>query len=302
MDEAKPYRQNDPARRTRFFSAVSLALLALAAAALAFWYFYSRAGGRDAYSGKVVRISGSIQDVGLVKAFREGRSIVYYSASSGFQDLVFHRLQRTDSIRVIAGDAAAFRRMEEMERRAQPEQEAGRAEKENPDDFLPPPMEVVAGDEEPEEPLPPQERIDAGVEKPAAPAGEPPSKDRNADLGYDQKREEGLWEYDRLVGELAAKADRIDSLWEKYANFCQGTIAVTVGNVYGREWFGIYTTINAADTPECRMMVQDMKDLAAAIDAGMEAAWEKAHRAGVYPGHIRAVQQKYRMELDRWNK
>ena len=50
------------------------------------------------------------------------------------------------------------------------------------------------------------------------------------------------------------------------------------------------------------MMIQDMQSLAAEIDAGMEAAWEKAHRAGVYPGQIRAVQQKYLMELDRWNK
>ena len=86
------------------------------------------------------------------------------------------------------------------------------------------------------------------------------------------------------MGELAQKADEIDSLWQKHRDFCQGTIAVTVGNAYGREWFGIYTTINAADTPECKMMIQDMQSLAAEIDAGMEAAWEKAHRAGVYPG------------------
>jgi len=301
MDEAKPYRQGDPARRRKIARAVSLALLAAAAVVLAVWHFHSKAGGRDEYSGKVVRISGSIQDVGLVKAFREGRSISYYSAASGFQDLVIHRLQGSDSIRVIAGDAAAFQRTREMEKPIQPEETAER-EEEEPDDSLPPPMKVVAGDEELEEPPPPEGRGDVAVEKPATPAGEPARRDRDQDLGYALKREEGFWEYDRVVGELAAKADRIDSLWDKYANFCQGTIAVTVGNVYGREWFGIYTTINAADTPECRMMVQDMRDLASAIDAGMEAAWEQAHRSGVYPGQIRAVQQKYRMELDRWNK
>ena len=97
-------------------------------------------------------------------------------------------------------------------------------------------------------------------------------------------REAGAREYDREVGELAGKADEIDALWQKHREFCQGTIAVTVGNAYGREWFGIYTTINAADTPECKMMIQDMRTLAEEIDAGMEAAWEKAHRAGVYPG------------------
>jgi hypothetical protein len=120
--------------------------------------------------------------------------------------------------------------------------------------------------------------------------------------GYALTREEGVRAYESEVSALAVKADRVDALWQKHREFCRGTIAVSVGNAYGRRWFGIYTTINAADTPECRMMVQDMRTLAAEIDDGMEAAWEKAHRAGVYPGQMRAVQQKYRMELDRWNR
>ena len=74
-------------------------------------------------------------------------------------------------------------------------------------------------------------------------------------LGYTRTREEGVRAYDGEVSELALKADRIDALWQKHREFCQGTIAVTVGNAYGREWFGIYTTINAADTPECKMMI-----------------------------------------------
>jgi hypothetical protein len=302
MAEVKPYRQDESARRKKIVSIVSLALLAAAASVLTVWYFHSKAGGWDAYSGKVVQISGSIHDIGLVKVFREGRSIVYYSAASGFKDLVFHRLQDCDSIRILAGDTAAFLRMKEKEKRNQAERAVDRSKEMGPDDSLPPPMKVVAGDEEPKEPPPLPRRNDVSVEKTPPPSGEPSREDRADNLGYAQQREEGLGEYDREVGELAAKADRIDSLWEKYASFCQGTIAVSVGNAYGRHWFGIYTTINAADTPECRMMVQDMQVLAAEIDAGMEAAWEKAHHSGVYPGQIRAVQQKYRMELDRWNK
>jgi hypothetical protein len=301
MDEARPYRQDGPASRRTLVKIVSLAALALAALVLTVWYFHSRAGGRDPYAGKVVRISGSIQDVGLVKEFRKGRSLAYYSAASGFQDLVFHRLRASDSIRVVAADAAAYQGMKQAERQKRPGPAAEPAGGDE-DASLPPPMKVVAGDEEIEEPLPRPVRGDITVERPAVPLSEPGGRERDADLGYARQREEGCREYDREVSGLAAKADRIDSLWEKYASFCQGTIAVSVGNAYGRHWFGIYTTINAADTPECRMMVQDMKVLAAEIDEGMETAWEKAHRAGVYPGQIRAVQQKYRMELDRWNK
>lgn len=302
MTEFMPYRQDDSALRKKIISIASLALLAVAAAGLAAWHFHSRGRGRDAYSGKVVQISGSIQDVGLVKAFREGRSITYYSAASGFKDLVLHRIEDRDSIRIIAGSAADFLKMKERERRAPAGATAPPAEETSPDDAWPPPMDIVPGDAEPEESPAIREPGGAEAGKPAPAADEPAREDGDRDVGYSRKREEGVWEYERIVEELAAKADQIDSLWEKYANFCQGTIAVTVGNAYGREWFGIYSTIHAADTPECRMMINDMQALAREIDVGMEAAWENAHRSGVYPGQIRAVQQKYRMELDRWNK
>lgn len=166
----------------------------------------------------------------------------------------------------------------------------------------PPPVNVVPGDAGADESVAVGEQNAAAGQPAPEPRAEPAPQEEEPGLGYARTREAGIREYDREVGELARKADEIDSLWRKHRDFCQGTIAVTVGNAYGREWFGIYTTINAADTPECKMMVQDMQSLAAEIDAGMEAAWEKAHRAGVYPGQMRAVQQKYLMELDRWNK
>jgi hypothetical protein len=302
MSEFKPYRQDVSARRKKALSIASLAILAVAAAGLAAWYVHSRGSGRDTYSGKVVQISGSIQDVGLVKKFREGRSITYYSAASGFKDLVFHRIEGADSFRIIADSAAAFLKMTEGEGQAPAGAAAAPAEEPGPDDSWPPPMDVVPGDDEPQELPGLREQGGDDTEKPVLAADEPAREGGTGDLGYSRKREEGLWEYDRIVGELAAKADQIDSLWDKYANFCRGTIAVAAGHVHGREWFGIYSTINAADTPECRMMINDMQALASEIDAGMEAAWEQAHRSGVYPGQIRAVQQKFRMELDRWNK
>jgi hypothetical protein len=166
----------------------------------------------------------------------------------------------------------------------------------------PPPVNVVSGESGAADTAAAGDQNPAGGQPAAEPRAEPAPQEDEPGLGYARTREAGVREYDREVGELARKADEIDSLWQKHRDFCQGTIAVTVGNAYGREWFGIYSTINAADTPECRMMIQDMRTLAEEIDAGMEAAWEKAHRAGVYPGQLRAVQQKYLMELDRWNK
>jgi hypothetical protein len=299
MAEIRPYKQNYFASRKKIFFIISLILVAVAAVLSVL--FFRSAASQDIYAGKVVRISGSTDDIGLVKTFREGKSISYFSRASGFKDLVFHRFVGDYAIKIIARDTGEY--LEKVKRESQAEA-APRAAEPNAEvpSSLPPPVNIIAGEEGTLENAPGKNEGPAGAEMPAAAPSETAREDDAPVPGYAGMREEGLLEYDRQVSELALKADEIDSLWQKHRDFCQGTIAVMVGNAYGREWFGIYTTINAADTPECKMMIQDMQNLAAAIDAGMEAAWEKAHRAGVYPGQIRASQQKYRMELDRWNK
>jgi hypothetical protein len=299
MAEIRVYKENYFARRKKIFFILSLALLAVTAIALAAGYFYSRRDGRDPYAGKVVRISDGSEDIGRVKNFQPGKSISYYSAGSGFHDLVYHRFRGEYSIQVLAGDAAAY--LDKKKREA----EAAAAQRTNAfpapaPSALPPEVRIVSGDEASHAGvIGPDDGPALGEMPAAAPAA---GRDEEEAPGYALTREEGIRDYESEVSALAVKADRIDALWQKHREFCQGTIAVSVGNAFGRQWFGIYTTINAADTPECRMMVQDMKTLAADIDDGMEAAWEKAHRAGVYPGQMRAVQQKYRMELDRWNR
>lgn len=299
MAETRPYKQNYFARRKKIFFIISLILIA-AAAVLAVLFFRPGAS-QGLYVGKVVQISGSTEDIGLVKIFRAGKSISYFSAASGFKDLIYHRFKGDYAIKIIAGDAASYLQGKKQASQAMAANLPDNAAVQTPSS-PPPPVNIVSGETGARD-NPADENIGVVRSEPAAgPQDEPSPTDNDPAPGYARAREEGVEEYDREVGELAQKADEIDSLWQKHRDFCQGTIAVTVGNAYGREWFDIYTTINAADTPECKMMVQDMQDLAAAIDAGMDAAWEKAHRAGVYPGQMRAVQQKYLMELDRWNK
>lgn len=300
MAEIRPYKQNYFARRKKIFSIVSLVLLAVAVV-LAFLFFRS-AASQGIYAGKVVRISGSIDDIGLVKTFREGRSISYFSAASGFKDLIFHRFKGDYAIKIVARNAASYLLKKKQESQALVVKSLVQAKTQVPSAQPPPPVNIVSGDDGAVASPSGKNENPAGADMPAAAPGRISGEDDDDAPGYARTREAGVREYDRDVSELAFKADEIDSLWRKHRDFCQGTIAVTVGNAFGREWFGIYTTINAADTPECKMMIQDMQDLAAAIDAGMEAAWEKAHRASVYPGQMRAIQQKYLMELDRWNK
>ncbi len=298
MAEIRPYKETYFAQRKKVYSIIALAVFAVAVTAAAAWVFHSRGSAPDPYAGKVVRISGSIEDIGLVESYRVGKSIRYYSAGSGFRESIFHRLQGEYAIQVLAGDAAAYLEKRKRAAEAGPRFADSRAEAPAAE---PPPVAVVPGEEKGDESAPETTGGLAGDRMPAATPGAAAADEADAP-GYARTREEGVRAYDREVSAMAAKADQIDALWQKHRDFCQGTIAVTVGNAFGREWFGIYSTINAADTPECKMMIQDMQSLAAAIDDGMETAWEKAHRAGVYPGQMRAVQQKYLMELDRWNK
>jgi len=300
MAEIRPYKESYFAHRKKIFFIIALILIA-GAAVLSVLYFRSDAS-QGIYVGKVVQISGSTEDVGLVKTFREGKSISYFSAASGFNDLIFHRFKGDYAIIIVARDADAYLQKKKQENQALAAKLPAKNAAQVSSAQLPPPVNVVSGESGTRE-APSNEKKGIGGEVPAAgPLDEPPPKDDDPAPGYARTREAGMREYDREAREMAYKADEIDTLWQKYRDFCQGTIAVTSGNAFGRQWFGIYTTINAADTPECRMMIQDMETLAAEIDAGMEAAWEKAHRAGVYPGQIRAIQQKYRLELDRWNK
>lgn len=295
MAEIRPYKENYFARRKKMF--FILALIVFAAIVILLSVFFRSKAGQGIYVGKVVQISGSMEDIGLVKTFREGKSISFFSAASGFKDLIYHRFKGDYVIKILARDTASYMKKKKVETRAETTRSAA-----EPAMDVPPPVAVVAGDDEAIENAPRKSESPAGAEMAAREPEETIAGEEADAPGYSRSRETGVGDYDRDVSELADKADEIDSLWQKHRDFCQGTIAVTVGNAYGREWFGIYTTINAADTPECRMMIQEMETLAAAIDAGMEAAWEKAHRAGVYPGQIRAIQQKYSMELERWNK
>jgi hypothetical protein len=125
----------------------------------------------------------------------------------------------------------------------------------------------------------------------------------SAPLSGGYPREQGLAAYEAVVRELTLKADRIDELWKKYDGYCRRVIHGAI--VFRRNWFSVYSLgIDLAEsaTPECRMIRDEISELAGIIDSGMNDAWERAHRAGVYPGWIRTVNEKYRMDLERWNR
>ena len=80
MAEIRPYKKEYFSRRNKVVSFVFLALLAVAAAGLAFWYFASRTGSLDVYAGKVVRISGSLEDVAVKGVVAAGTDAIALDA------------------------------------------------------------------------------------------------------------------------------------------------------------------------------------------------------------------------------
>ncbi|HEX3702782.1 MAG TPA: trypsin-like peptidase domain-containing protein [Vicinamibacterales bacterium] len=120
--------------------------------------------------------------------------------------------------------------------------------------------------------------------------------------------EKGAAEFEQAVQPLAREADVIDAWWQRYQAGCG--IMPGRHSSDGRDWFGIWAVPapahpddvpNSASAesearPECRSARASVIEAASSVRTAMAQAEEAARRAGVPPGVVRSVRQKYRME------
>ena len=97
--------------------------------------------------------------------------------------------------------------------------------------------------------------------------------------------------------------DQIDASWEKGSRLCVASAVKTGGD---RPWFALYepsgvklATSNAYD---CFGWLNGIKGNANQVREAMSKASEVARRGGVYPGTIRDLRRKYRLEWDGWDR
>ena len=116
-------------------------------------------------------------------------------------------------------------------------------------------------------------------------------------------RDRGATRFEQAVQGLARTGDQIDANWQRNAKLC---VANTVSTGGDRVWFSLYVP-NGVKTAvsnayDCFSWIDDLKASANQVKQRMDLAVEAARRDDVYPGTIRDIRRKYRMEWAGWDR
>lgn len=118
----------------------------------------------------------------------------------------------------------------------------------------------------------------------------------------EQQRQQGEQQYTAVMQWAARGADQIDGLWTRYARACVAN-ARRSGD---REWFAVYepngVTISAHSEYDCQQFLATVARNAQQIKGEVDKATESARRAGVYPGVLRDLRRRHRMDWQGWDR
>ncbi len=116
-------------------------------------------------------------------------------------------------------------------------------------------------------------------------------------------RAQGASQYEKTVGWAARNGDDLDNNWQKHSKFCVASAAQTGGD---RTWFALYVPngiqITQNSSYDCVGWIDNMKGYAKQIKDALDESAEVARRNGVYPGTIRQIRQKYKMDWSGWDR
>jgi len=116
-------------------------------------------------------------------------------------------------------------------------------------------------------------------------------------------RARGQAQYTQAVEWAARISDQIDTNWQRNSKLCVAGSTSTGGD---RPWFAIYVPdgikVARSNAYDCFAWMDDLKSAANQIKTTLDTAAESARRDGVYPGTIRQIRQKYRMDWSGWDR
>jgi S1-C subfamily serine protease len=116
-------------------------------------------------------------------------------------------------------------------------------------------------------------------------------------------RARGQAQYEQAVQWAARNSDQIDASWQRNSKLCVAGAASTGGD---RPWFAVYVpngiTVARSNAYDCFTWIDDLRNAANQIKSTLDTAAESARRDGVYPGTIRQIRQKYRMDWSGWDR
>ena len=116
-------------------------------------------------------------------------------------------------------------------------------------------------------------------------------------------RARGQGQYEQAVQWAARNSDQIDANWQRNSKLCVAGATPTGGD---RPWFAVYVPdgikVARSNAYDCFAWIEDLKSAANQIKTTLDTAAESARRDGVYPGTIRQIRQKYRIDWAGWDR
>ena len=114
----------------------------------------------------------------------------------------------------------------------------------------------------------------------------------------DDLRAQGERSYAQVLEWAARNASEIDTYWQRYADGCVAS-ATRSGD---RPWFAVLEPNGIKLTPNaiCPNWLTNLQEDARQIQAEVDKAAELARQHGVYPGALRDLRRRYRMEWSGW--
>jgi len=118
----------------------------------------------------------------------------------------------------------------------------------------------------------------------------------------DELRAKGEQTYTQALAWAAQNSVQLDDYWSRYAAAC-----VTSSSRSGdRAWFSVFepngVTLNMAATINCQSWLDTIRTNAVPIRNTLEQAAEIARRSGVYPGVMRDLRRRHRLDWSGWER
>lgn len=118
----------------------------------------------------------------------------------------------------------------------------------------------------------------------------------------DQQRAKGEQSYAQVLEWADRNSAQLDAYWDKYSGAC-----VSASSRSGdRPWFAVFETngirINPTSSLNCQSWLDTLQNNAAPIRVAVENAGEAARQSGVYPGVLRDLRRKHRMNWPGWER
>jgi putative serine protease PepD len=118
----------------------------------------------------------------------------------------------------------------------------------------------------------------------------------------EQQRRQGEAQYEAVLKWATRYADQVDQYWNRYSKTC-----VSNSRRSGdRAWFAVYepqgVVISATSAYDCEQFLDNLSANARQMKDQMDQAGDAARRTGVYPGVLRDLRRRYRLDWAGWER